>query len=277
MSYHRPFDLASALDLLTQSGGKIVAGGTDVYPSAQQGIQPSYYLDVTAVSGLSDITHSAAGTRIGASVTWTQLIQANLPPAFDCLKEAAREVGSVQIQNAGTLAGNVCNASPAADGVPPLLALEAMVELHSAARGKRTIALTSFIQGVRRTERAEDELLTAIIIPPVPKNSRSAFEKLGSRRYLVISITMTTAVLACDANGKITYARLAVGACSPVAKRLVDLEQEIIGQTVDQIVVRPEHLEILDPIDDVRGSGSYRLDVVAEQCTRAIHRALSRE
>ena len=277
MSYHRPSELAAALKLLAQAGGQIVAGGTDVYPSAQQGIHPDYYLDVTAISELSEISLGPDGTRIGASVTWSELVQADLPPAFDCLKEAAREVGSLQIQNAGTIAGNICNASPAADGVPPLLVLDAQVELCSAQRGKRVIALSHFIQHVRRTDRADDELVTAIIIPPVSNNVFSAFNKLGSRRYLVISITMCAAVVGCDADGKIEFVKVAVGACSPVAQRLFDLEQKIIGKTIDEVTVSQKHLAGLSPIDDVRGSESYRLDVVAEQCTRAIRRAMSHE
>jgi len=256
VSYHRPSELAAALKLLAQAGGQIVAGGTDVYPSAQQGIHPDYYLDVTAISELSEISLGPDGTRIGASVTWSELVQADLPPAFDCLKEAAREVGSLQIQNAGTIAGNICNASPAADGVPPLLVLDAQVELCSAQRGKRVIALSHFIQHVRRTDRADDELVTAIIIPPVSNNVFSAFN---------------------NADGKIEFVKVAVGACSPVAQRLFDLEQKIIGKTIDEVTVSQKHLAGLSPIDDVRGSESYRLDVVAEQCTRAIRRAMSHE
>jgi CO/xanthine dehydrogenase FAD-binding subunit len=277
VSYYRPVELADALDVLAQTGGKIVAGGTDVYPSAHHGYRPDYYLDVTAISGLSEILQNGQGTRIGASATWSQLVATRLPSAFDCLKEAAREVGSVQIQNAGTIAGNICNASPAADGVPPLLALDAQVELMSAERGTRTVALADFIQGVRQTDRAADELLTAIIVPSISKTARSTFEKFGSRRYLVISITMSAAVITFDADGKITDARLAVGACSPVAKRLRVLEQAILGKTVEEVTIKPEHLDVLTPIDDVRGTRAYRLDVVAEQCKRAIRRAMSHE
>jgi len=262
---------------LARTGGRIVAGGTDVYPSAKQGNHPDAYLDVTAIAGLADIAHGPQGTRIGATATWSQLVRTDLPPAFDCLKQAAREVGSVQIQNAGTLAGNLCNASPAADGVPPLLALDAEVELSSATRGNRRLALADFIRDVRRTARRDDELLTAIIVPPSPPTARSAFEKLGSRRYLVISITMCAAVIACDAEGRIADARIAVGACSPVALRLSDLERDLIGRTVGQIEVLPHHLNALSPIDDVRGSGSYRLHVVAEQCRRAIRRAIGHD
>lgn len=275
MSYHRPVDLAKATDLLRQPGGKIIAGGTDVYPAAQRGRQPDYFLDVTAIEDLKGISYTAEGARIGAAVTWSGLASAPLGPAFDALKACAREVGSVQIQNAATLAGNLCNASPAADGVPPLLALDAQVELVSAARGTRRVPLTDFLKGARQTDRAEDEILTAILIPPLPKGATSAFEKLGSRRYLVISITMTAVVVAQDNAGNITHARIAVGACSAVAQRLETLEQEILGQRVADISIAPDHLAALAPIDDVRGSADYRLDVVAKQCHRALQRAAS--
>ena len=277
MSYHRPETLKSALELLAQPDGLVVAGGTDVYPSVQRAQRPSYYLDVTAIDGLSEIEHSDHGTRIGASVTWGEIVRADLPAAFDGLRAAAREVGSVQIQNAGTMAGNICNASPAADGVPPLLTLDAKVELRSAARGLREVLLSDFIQGVRKTDLLADELVTAILIPPVPTDACSAFEKLGSRRYLVISITMTSAIVSCDAIGKITEARIAVGACSPVAQRLHRLEAEMVGLSADEITVTADHLADLSPIDDVRGSGPYRLDVVADQCRRALRRSMQYE
>ncbi|MEP2642712.1 xanthine dehydrogenase family protein subunit M [Roseobacter sp.] len=277
MSYHRPVELDSALDLLAADGGKIIAGGTDVYPSAKPGVHPEYYLDITAITGLSDISHTSEGTRIGASVTWSQIAHAPLPAAFDGLKQAAHEVGSIQIQNAGTLVGNLCNASPAADGVPPLLTLDAQVELQSAARGTRQMPLDAFLQGVRKTSRAPDELVTAICIPPVATTTRSAFEKLGSRRYLVISITMCAAVIDCDVAGRITQAKVAVGACSAVATRLPALETALIGKRTDTITITPADLTGLSPITDVRGSAAYRLDVVAEQCRRAIQKAMCHE
>lgn len=273
MTYHNPTDLASALDLATQGAGKIVAGGTDVYPSARQGELPAFYLDVTRIPDFASVDTQNGTVRIGAATTWTQIAQAALPPAFDCLKQAALEVGSIQIQNAGTIAGNICNASPAADGVPPLLALGAEVELASAARGLRVLPLEDFILGVRKTALAPDELVTAIRIPPQPGGAKSAFEKLGSRRYLVISISMVAAVVCCGADGRIRHAKIAVGACSPVATRLIGLEQDLVGQHPDEVTVNAQHLTPLSPIDDVRGSGSYRLDVVAEQCRRAIQRA----
>lgn len=262
--------------MIAFAGSKVVAGGTDLYPAARQGHQPDHFVDVSRVGGLADIAVTEAGIRIGAAVTWTQIVRSDLPPAFDALKQAAREVGSVQIQNAATLAGNLCNASPAADGVPPLLALNAEVELSSATRGTRRLPLSDFILGVRKTAMTNDEMMTAVIVPTPSPDARSAFEKLGSRRYMVISITMTAAVVECDAQGRITAARVAVGACSPVAQRLSAVEAAVTGKRPEDIALTPDLFAELSPISDVRGSGEYRLDVVAEQCVRAIRKAAAR-
>ena len=145
------------------------------------------------------------GWRLGATTTWAELIEAPLPPLFDGLKQAAREVGGRQIQNAGTVAGNLCNASPAADGVPPLLALDAEVELAGRA-GTRRLPLAAFITGNRRTVLAPGELLVAIHVPKPAHDARSAFLKLGARRYLVISIAMAAATLEIE-DGRVADAR----------------------------------------------------------------------
>ena len=277
MSFHAPTQLTEALDLAAAGAGVVVAGGTDVYPALRQGQRPDAFVDITRIEGLRGITHTAEGIRIGAATTWTDLIRAELPPAFDALKQAAREVGSVQIQNAGTLAGNLCNASPAADGVPPLLVLDAQVELTSAARGTRVLPLSAFITGVRQTARAGDELVTGVLVPAPLQTATSAFEKLGSRRYLVISIAMTAALIDCDGAGKITMARVAVGACSAVAQRLQGLEATLIGQDAHDPQISEETLNVLTPISDVRGSAAYRSDVAAVQIARAIRRAAGHE
>ena len=268
-----PTNLEGALISLAQQQDRVVAGGTDVYPAMMQGHTPKSILDVTRIKELMNITVMDAGIRIGAAVTWTKIVKAKLPTAFDGLKHAAKEVGSIQIQNVGTIAGNLCNASPAADGVPPLLTLDARVELASAARGVRILPLQEFILGVRKTALAFDEILTAIHIPTPPDGAGSAFEKLGSRKYLVISIAMTAALIKCDGRGLISEARVAIGACSPVALRMTQLEANLIGSKPSEVEILPNHLSQLSPIDDVRGSGGFRLDIVQEQCRRAIQKA----
>lgn len=273
MSYKNPQTLQAALDALKAHPLQILAGGTDVFPAAQAGHAPRAVLDVTRIAELRQITRHHEARRIGAATTWTDIIRADLPHAFAALKQAAREVGSPQIQNAGTLVGNICNASPAADGVPALLALDTQVEIVSAARGKRIVNLVDFILGVRKTALSSDEMVAALLIPDQPEGTRSAFEKLGSRRYLVISICMTAAHILMDSTGRIARAWVAVGSCSAVAQRLHALEADLIGQSPQDVQITTTHLSPLSPIDDIRGSGVFRLEAVQEQCRRAILRA----
>ena len=273
MTYASPFTLEAALDALSDTQTCVIAGGTDVYPAMKQGRRPQHFLDISRVSELAEIACLENEIRIGATATWTDIITADLPPAFDALKQAAREVGSLQIQNSGTIAGNLCNASPAADGIPPLLALDATIELASASRGHRRLSIDAFVKGVRQTALADDELVTAICVPTPPEGMSSGFEKLGSRRYLVISICMTAANLVQDLSGRITTARIAVGACSAVAQRVTDLENAVLGLHPDEVHVSPDYLDVLSPIDDVRGTGEYRLEAAAIQCARAIRKA----
>lgn len=274
VSYHRPTDLASALSLASEAGHVRIAGGTDVFPAKRQGQGFGSLLDLTAVRELAGIEHTEKAIRLGASLSWSDVIKADLPPAFDGLKQAARQVGSVQIQNRATLAGNLCNASPAADGVPPLLTLNTEVEVASAARGTRLVPLDAFILGVRKTALEPDEIVSALVVPRPPQDAGSCFQKLGSRRYLVISIAMVSALVVKDASGRITDARIAVGACSAVAQRLRRLEVSCIGKRPEDITVTADHLTDLTPIDDVRGSADYRRDAVAALCLRALEGAM---
>ena len=269
--------LNAALDLMDSGGCKVIAGGTDVFPSMRQGSGARDYLDLTRIAALRGIVFGKGETVIGAATTWSDLVRAELPPAFDALRQAARDVGSLQIQNAGTIGGNLCNASPAADGVPPLLVMDAAIQVASAARGVRRLPLAEFLLGVRKTALASDELLTAIVVPDAPDGARSAFLKLGARRYMVISIAMTAVLIRCDSAGRIVSARAAVGSCSPVAQRLPELEAAVTGLRPDEVVVDPAHLSALSPIDDLRGTAGYRADVVAEQCARAIRKAAGHE
>jgi len=258
--YLRPTRLDEALQALTRSR-IVLAGGTDFYPARVGRAIDEDVLDITGITALRGISSSAQGWRLGATTTWSELLDTALPPLFDGLKQAAREVGGRQIQNAGTLAGNLCNASPAADGVPPLLALDAEVELAGPA-GSRRLPLAAFITGNRRTVLGPGELMVAIHVRKPTHDARSAFYKLGARRYLVISIAMAAATLEIDA-GRVTAARVAVGACSAVAQRLPSLEAALAGAALDHRLgnrVESAHLEPLKPIDDVRGSAAYRRD-----------------
>lgn len=269
--YAKPATLDEALALLGQTSWRVLAGGTDFYPA--QGNRPirENVLDINGIGTLRGIVEDETHWSIGARTTWTDIIRQSLPPAFDALKQAAREVGSPQIQNAASVAGNLCNASPAADGVPALLVLDADVELRSAG-ATRQLPLADFILGNRRTARRPDELVTAIRVPKTSAAGTSVFVKLGARRYLVISIAMAAARLTVE-DGIIRRAAVAVGACSAVATRLPHLEQALVGQALhgplDEIVDTAP-MPQLAPIDDVRGSAAYRLDAAREIVARAV-------
>jgi CO/xanthine dehydrogenase FAD-binding subunit len=272
--YFRPKVVEEALDLLKRRPLTVLAGGTDYYPARVGRPLDEDVLDITAIDALRGIEERDGHFRIGALASWRQNCDAPLPPWFDGLKLAAREVGGLQVQNAGTIGGNLCNASPAADGVPPLLAMGAEVELASV-DGVEKLPLAGLILGNRQTARRGDQLLTAIIVPK-PAKGRAAghFLKLGARRYLVISIVAVAANLELANDGCIASARIAVGACSPVAKRLPEAELALLGAPRDRSpgsLVQPEHLRSLSPIDDVRGSAEYRLDAALTLVRRAVN------
>lgn len=269
--YARPSRLSEALQILARAPRPILAGGTDFYPARVARPLPAEVLDITGLRELCGITARGGHWRIGAATTWSEILAAKLPPVFDGLKLAAREIGGAQIQNAGTVAGNLCNASPAADGVPALLALGAEVELAKAG-GRRRLALTEFITGPRKTALQPGELLTAVLVPQPRSAAASHFLKLGARRYLVISIAMASAVIEHKA-GKVREARVAVGACSPVAMRLPALEAELRGRRFDATLadrVNAGQFSGLAPIADVRASAEYRLQAALELVRRLL-------
>ena len=272
--YVRPTVLSDAL-ACRAAGADILAGGTDFWPvrvgQTAYASAGSSLLDLSQLSDLRGITTSDAGLRIGALTTWTELAETQLPSALVALQIAAREVGGRQIQNRGTIGGNLCNASPAADGVPPLLALDASVELSSAT-SVRTMLLSEFLIAPRRTKLQSNELLTAVLVPSPQRAARSHFIKLGARKYQLISIVMGAAVLSVK-DGVVTQAAIAVGSCSPVAQRLHKLEralQGVAGHAVASLVTA-QHLVDLSPIDDIRADAAYR----AETALVVVHRLLA--
>jgi CO/xanthine dehydrogenase FAD-binding subunit len=270
--YFRPNTLSEAVNVLASSGGQILAGGTDFFPSLGDRPVTGKVVDISGLREIKGIIHDAQYVRIGGLTTWTEIVKAPLPSCFDGLKAAAREIGGVQIQNRATVAGNLCNASPAADSVPPLLALDAEVELVSHARTRR-MPLAEFIVGNRKTQLQPGEILSQILVPRTVENAASTFLKLGARRYLVISIVMVAAVIEKDSTGCVRQARVSVGSCSVVARRLTDLERVLIGAPVAVglgDLATAGHLKILSPIGDVRANAAYRRDAALRLVQRAL-------
>lgn len=274
--YIKPKTVQEAVNALAENSLLVLAGGTDYYPSRVGRPLDDDILDISHIQGLRGISEKEDYFRIGALTRWSDLIEKDLPSYFGGLKLSAMEVGGKQIQNAGTIAGNICNASPAADGIPPLLCLNAEVELESL-RGKHSMPLAKFLMGNRKTRRAIDEIVTGLRIPKLKYPADSTFLKLGSRKYLVISIAMVSMIIE-KHNGTIASARIAVGSCSAVAKRLHLLERTFLGQPILPGIskqITAQHLNQLSPIDDVRGTAEYRKDAVLILVRRALEQLVS--
>lgn len=275
MGYTAARSIEEAFVALTSPGVSVIAGGTDWFTQPAERLAGKALLDVNGIPGFRGISRTATGWRIGAATRWSDFVGADLPAAFDGLKAAAQEVGSVQIQNLGTIGGNLCNASPAADGVPPLLTLNAGVELVSA-QGSRTLPLGDFITGARRTALATGELVAGVHVPDAGQGVRGGFVKLGSRRFMVISIAMVAVVLRCEA-GRIADLRVSVGACSAVACRLPLLEQALTGHRLSAglAAIEPAWMLGLAPITDLRGTAEYRVHAVARLIERLLARMMA--
>jgi CO/xanthine dehydrogenase FAD-binding subunit len=276
MNYFRPSKLSQALDWLSHNKAGIAAGCTDLFAATDsqylRKTNVENLLDITAIDELGSINETAEGISIGAAASWSDVIRHSLPFAFDGLKAAAHEVGSIQIQNSGTIGGNLCNASPAADGVPPLLTLDASVELRSNS-GSRVMLLSQFLLGPRKTELSQDEILTAILVPGSSISGVSGFKKLGARKYLVISIAMV-AVRLVAIDELIEDIAISVGSCSAVALRLNNVEASLIGCRVDcdiNEIIDPAMIgRDLSPIDDIRADAAYRITAARELIVRTI-------
>jgi CO/xanthine dehydrogenase FAD-binding subunit len=275
--YFRPDTLDEAVHVLAGSGGQILAGGTDFFPSLGDRLVTGTVVDISRLRELKGVVKESEYVRIGGLTTWTEIVKTPLPRCFDGLKAAAREIGGIQIQNRATVAGNLCNASPAADSVPPLLALDAEVELASQT-GTRRVPLADFIIGNRKTVRRPGEILSQIFVPRMVENAESVFLKLGARRYLVISIAMVAAVIQKDSSNRVADARIAVGSCSVVARRLTELEHALIGAPASPgpgspglgLLATAAHLKDLSPIGDVRATAAYRRDAALRLVQRAL-------
>jgi CO/xanthine dehydrogenase FAD-binding subunit len=261
-----------AVQTLAAHPAQILSGGTDFFPALGDRPAPASIIDISALSELKGIHTERDCIRIGGLTTWSELLRTPLPRSFNGLKAAAREIGGIQIQNRGTVAGNLCNASPAADSVPPFLTLDAEVELVSTA-GVRRMPTANFITGNRKTLRRPDEILSQIIVPRTVDDAASVFLKLGARKYLVISIAMVAVLIKVDSARRVSDARVAVGSCSVAAKRLSDLERQLVGKQINSSLadlVSENHLRPLSPITDVRATSEYRHDAALTLVRRAI-------
>ncbi len=250
-----PRSLADAVKMLRDEGPLVpMAGCTDLYVALNFGtLGPARFLNLWNLDALRGIGARGTTLRIGALTTFTEIIRSSvIRRRLPMLAAAAREIGGVQIQNRGTLGGNVANASPAGDALPVLLAVDAAVVLRSAA-GTRRVPMTTFYTGYRQTVARPDELIVSFEIPAV--KGRQWFRKVGTRAAQAIAKVVVAGVWD-------TQLRLAMGSVAPTPLRLSHTEQ-----TLGRGASIAEAQEILQreiaPIDDLRSTAEYRRQVAA--------------
>jgi aerobic carbon-monoxide dehydrogenase medium subunit len=281
-AYQAAHDLDEALTVLAESPKpvQVLAGGTDVGVQFLRGeIAPEYVLYIGGIEELRGITANG-GLTLGALTTHRELAEAPIVrEEFAALAEAANQVGGRQTQNAGTVGGNVANASPAADLPPALLLADARVRLASAS-GERTVALAEFFLARRQTARRPDELVTALILERPRPRTYEAYVKLGRRRAMEIAIVGLAMRLTFDeALAEIVDARVAVCAAAQRPYRAPDAEASLIGCRLDEETLAAAGrlaAAPASPIDDVRASAEYRRRVIKSLTVRAAQRCRSR-
>lgn len=254
-----------------------VAGATDLFLEMERGLHKDkpILIDLSRITGLDSITQSENGDiHIGALVSHNQVASSQLLKTHArCLVEACYQVGSPQIRNRGTIAGNLVTASPANDTIPALVALDAELHLVSQS-GERDVKVRDFYTGVRRTILKQGELVREIIIRE-HKNSSSAFYKLALRNAQAISLVNAAVVAESEEEG-VSAIRIAVGAVAPTIVRLITMEKALAGKNWAEIAEfdYSSRLEEISPIDDIRSSSLYRREMaslVVKRCLESIH------
>lgn len=281
-TYLAPTSVEETLALLAQHGpqARLLAGGTDLMVLLRrQKIAPTCLIDVGRVAGLDKLALEDGQIVIGARVVHRQIETSPLfTGALRALPEACATVGSVQIRNVATLAGNLCNASPAADTPPVLLSFGATVRIAGPA-GVREVPLEQFFKGYRQTALLPGELLTEICLPAPPPRTGSRFEKLGRRKAMEISIACVAATVTLAPDATVAAVRIGLGSVAPVSLRARQAEAALLGQRLT-----PERLAAAGraaaaecaPIDDLRATGEYRRMVVETLVARAVATAAER-
>lgn len=278
--YLEPESVSEAARLLGEYGARarVLAGGTDLLLQMEGGrYRPEALIHLGRIPALREISGSVdGGVRIGAAATLRQVENHPVIAArYPALAQGAREVGSVQIRNLATLAGNVCNASPSADTSPALLAYEALVELVGGEGGFRRMPLGEFWTGPGRNALQPGELLTAILLPSVASETRSFYQKLAVRKAMDLAMVGLCVTLTPGETAP-TGVRIALGAVAPVCLRARAAEAAVECDGATAIAEAASLAEAaVSPIDDQRASAAYRREMVRVLTTRALTRLLS--
>lgn len=277
-----PYVLASeesqVLDLIQEADARVICGATDWLAGSTGISREARLVDISRVAEFRGLSDHGDGLRVGSATTWSDIGAASLPVALSGLRDAASEIGSRQIQNRATVGGNICNGSPAADGVVMLLALDAYVELKSV-YGARRLPLCRFLLGKNTVDLHAGEMLSSVWIPYPREHSASAFCKFGIRQQLNIAVvSAAVSVNRIDSCNGLSC-RIAAGSVAETPVRLRSLESLLseVNRSVDlERIVEECDLAEIRPIDDIRSSATHRRAVLDVLICRALGLATGR-
>ncbi len=282
MRFESPATTKEAVALLSKEKGKafVLAGGTDLLVKMKAGmLEPDLVVDIKRIKGMGDIKSSSGGFVIGAAVPCSALSDNKaLAKTWPGIVEAAQLIGSKQVQGRCTMVGNLCNASPAADSVPALMAASAKVVI-AGPRGKRKLAVENVPAGVGRTVLKKGEIIEAIELPKRPARSGDAYLRFIPRTEMDIAVVSAGVNLTLDANGVIKDARVALGAVAPTVLLVKDAAKAIIGTKLDdaaKMKLAAACSAACKPIDDKRGTIEFRTEVAGVLARRAAETAYAR-
>jgi carbon-monoxide dehydrogenase medium subunit len=274
----RPNSLDELVDVLDEGGGKILAGGTDIIPRIRHDLFPaSVLVDASNLSELSFIEEVDNQIAIGALTTHQAIVNsALLQNANPALVAAAESVGCIQTRHRGTLGGNIANASPAGDTIPPLLAFDAQVHLVCKG-GERSVPLKEFLVGPGKTSLEAEELIHSITFSRLQGAWGTAFQKMGKRKGMAIAVVSVAAAVVLDASGLVQDARIALGSVAPTVVRSPKAEKMLLGTEVGSGAIREAAnavVEDISPIRDVRSTAEYRRHAAQVLTHRALEEAV---
>ncbi len=280
MRFEAPTSIDDAVALLAGEGGisRVLAGGTDVLVQLRSGmVEPDLVVDLKRIPGMFDIADEDGGWRIGAAVPAIQMKEHSaLAAAWPGVVEAANLIGSTQVHNRATLAGNLCNGSPAADSVPAMIAADAVVRLHGP-NGTRDVPVGDIPTGPGKTSLAQGEIVGSVYLPGRPGGSGDAYLRFIPRSEMDIAVVGAGVSLNMDGD-TVTSARVALGAVAPTVRLVAEAAAALEGRTIDQAAddLAAAASAACSPIDDKRGTVEFRTRVAGVLAVRAARIAADR-
>ncbi len=282
MQFHSPDTIKQAIELLDESQGvnRILAGGSDILVQLRLGLTtPDLIIDIKHIDGMRDICAEGGGYRIGAGVSGAEMDEhAGLKSLWPGVVEAMALVGSTQVQGRATMVGNLCNASPAADSVPAMVAAGARAMIVGP-KGTRTCPVQDIPSGPGKTTLQKAEIITSIYLPARPENASDAYLRFIPRTEMDIAVSAAGVSLTLDNTGEIIEAQVALGAVAPTVLRVDAGAEILIGSKLDadtQAKLQDICAAACNPIDDRRGTVAFRRKTVGVLAKRAALIAYSR-